>query len=143
MNAVKTYEVSLNRRDHFGQRYTLYFPLTWQNKTATIRTGWIIKDGSDVPRLTSCYLLLPSCIRWRLCTMSINAPKLLDIVALTIDLPEYNLLRGQIGTIVKILADGAAFAVEFSDGNGQTYDSVGLYPEQIMVLHFKPAKPHA
>ncbi|HEY9802398.1 MAG TPA: DUF4926 domain-containing protein [Leptolyngbyaceae cyanobacterium] len=73
--------------------------------------------------------------------MSINAPKLLDIVALTIDLPEYNLLRGQVGTIVEILADGAAFEVEFSDGNGQTYESVGLRPEQIMVLHFEPASP--
>lgn len=73
--------------------------------------------------------------------MSINAPKLLDIVALTVDLTEYNLLRGQVGTIVEILADGAAFEVEFSDRNGQTYESVGLRPEQIMVLHFEPASP--
>ncbi|MBD2490914.1 DUF4926 domain-containing protein [Aulosira sp. FACHB-615] len=80
--------------------------------------------------------------------MSNSTPKLLDIVALTIDLPEYNLLRGQVGTIVEILADGAAFEVEFSDAygglrqrNGQTYESVGLRPEQIMVLHFEPASP--
>ncbi|UKO95851.1 DUF6883 domain-containing protein [Nostoc sp. UHCC 0870] len=58
LKAAKIYEVSLNRRDQFGQRYTLDFPLTWQDKTATIRTGWIIEDGSDVPRLTSCYPLL-------------------------------------------------------------------------------------
>ena len=43
------------------------------------------------------------------------------------------------GTIVEILANGAAFEVEFSDKNGQTYESVGLTPEQIMVLHFEPA----
>ena len=73
--------------------------------------------------------------------MSTNAPKLLNIVALTVDLPEYNLLRGQVGTIVEILADGAAFEVEFSNRNGQTYESVGLRPEQIMVLHFEPASP--
>ncbi|AFY43109.1 DUF4926 domain-containing protein [Nostoc sp. PCC 7107] len=73
--------------------------------------------------------------------MSKSTPKLLDIVALTIDLPEYNLLRGQVGTIVDILADGDAFEVEFSDRNGQTYESVGLRPEQIMVLHFEPASP--
>ncbi|MBD2301737.1 DUF4926 domain-containing protein [Nostoc sp. FACHB-87] len=73
--------------------------------------------------------------------MTTNTPKLLDIVALTIDLPEYNLLRGQVGTIVEMLADGAAFEVEFSDRNGQTYESVGLRPEQIMVLHFEPASP--
>ncbi|MBD2301736.1 hypothetical protein H6G80_10700 [Nostoc sp. FACHB-87] len=58
LEKVKTQEVSLNRYDEYGQRYTLDFTLEWQNRTATIRTGWIIKDGSDVPRLTSCYPLL-------------------------------------------------------------------------------------
>jgi hypothetical protein len=28
--------------------------------------------------------------------------------------------------------------VEFSNSNGQTYESVGLLPAQIMVLHFEP-----
>lgn len=73
--------------------------------------------------------------------MSTNTPKLLDMVALTIDLPEYNLLRGQVGTVVELLANGAALEVEFSDRNGQTYESVGLRPDQIMVLHFEPASP--
>ncbi|MGL5065305.1 MAG: DUF4926 domain-containing protein [Microcoleus sp.] len=67
--------------------------------------------------------------------------KLLDIVALTVDLPQYNLWRGQVGTIVEMLADGAAFEVEFSDRDGRTYESVGLLPEQIMVLRFEPASP--
>jgi hypothetical protein len=67
-----------------------------------------------------------------------NQFNLLDVVALTVDLPEYNLLRGQVATIVELLVDGAAFEVEFSDINGQTYGSVGLHLEQIMVLHFEP-----
>ena len=66
-----------------------------------------------------------------------NQFNLLDVVALTVDLPEYNLLRGQVATIVELLVDGAAFEVEFSDINGQTYGSVVLRPEQIMVLHFE------
>jgi hypothetical protein len=66
-----------------------------------------------------------------------NQFNLLDVVALTVDLPEYNLLRGQVATIVELLVDSAAFEVEFSDINGQTYGSVGLHPEQIMVLHFE------
>jgi hypothetical protein len=70
-----------------------------------------------------------------------NTAKLLDIVALTVDLPDYNLWRGQVGTIVELLADGAAFEVEFSDHNGRTFESIGLRPEQIMVLHFEPASP--
>lgn len=67
--------------------------------------------------------------------------KMLDVVALTVDLPEYNLRRGQVGTIVETLADGGAFEVEFSDRNGRTYESIGLYPDQLMVLHFEPVPP--
>jgi hypothetical protein len=67
-----------------------------------------------------------------------NPIKLLDMVALTVDLPEVNLRRGQVGTIVDILADGAAFEVEFSDRQGRTYASLGLRPEQLMVLRYEP-----
>ncbi|NJK51746.1 MAG: DUF4926 domain-containing protein [Leptolyngbyaceae cyanobacterium SU_3_3] len=73
--------------------------------------------------------------------MKKNTAKLLDVVALTVDLPEYNLWRGQVGTIVELLADGAAFEVEFSDRDGRTFESIGLRPEQIIVLHFEPASP--
>ena len=51
--------------------------------------------------------------------------KLLDVVALTVDLPTYNLWRGQVGTVVEILAGGTAFEVEFSDREGRTYESRG------------------
>jgi hypothetical protein len=70
--------------------------------------------------------------------MSIN---LLDVVALTVNIPEYNLCQGQVGTVVEILAAGSAFEVEFSDRQGHTYESVGLRPHQLMVLHFDPASP--
>ncbi|MBD2517096.1 DUF4926 domain-containing protein [Nostoc sp. FACHB-973] len=75
--------------------------------------------------------------------MTKNRVKLLDVVALTVDLPEYNLYRGQVGTVVELLASGAAFEVEFSDRSGRTYESIGLRPEQIMVLHFEPASPES
>jgi hypothetical protein len=68
-----------------------------------------------------------------------NTVKLLDVVALTVDLPEYNLRRGQVGTVVEMLADGAAFEVEFSDRNGRTYESLGLPREKIIVWHSEPA----
>ncbi len=73
--------------------------------------------------------------------MTTNKIKLLDVVALTVDLPEYNLWRGQVGTVVEILAGGAALEVEFSDREGRTYESIGLRPEQIMVLRFEPVSP--
>ncbi len=63
---------------------------------------------------------------------------LLDVVALMVDLPQYNLWRGQVGTVVEVLGEGVAFEVEFSDRDGRTYESLGLRPEQIMVLHFEP-----
>ena len=75
--------------------------------------------------------------------MTANTIKLLDVVALTVDLPQDNLWRGQVGTIVEILADGKAFEVEFSDRNGRTYESMGLRTEQIMVLRFEPASPES
>jgi hypothetical protein len=75
--------------------------------------------------------------------MITNNIKLLDIVALITDLPEENLWRGQVGTVVEILADGAAFEVEFSDKEGRTYESLGLCPEHLMVLHFEPASPNS
>jgi len=73
--------------------------------------------------------------------MTTKLAQLLDVVALTVDLPEYNLWRGQVGTVVELLAGGTAFEVEFSDRTGRTYESIGLYPEQIMVLRFEPSSP--
>jgi len=73
--------------------------------------------------------------------MTVNSIKLLDVVALTVDLPDYNLWRGQVGTVVEILANGTAFEVEFSDRDGRTFESIGLHQDQIMVLHFEPAAP--
>ena len=70
-----------------------------------------------------------------------NTINLLDVVALTVDLPENNLWRGQVGTVVEILANETAFEVEFSDRTGRTYESIGLRPEQIMRLRFEPVSP--
>ena len=64
--------------------------------------------------------------------------KLFDVVALMVDLPHYNLWRGQVGTVVEILAHGNAFEIEFSDHNGATYQSLGLRMEQLMILHYDP-----
>ncbi|MHC5728325.1 MAG: DUF6883 domain-containing protein [Nostoc sp.] len=57
LEIVKTHEVKWGRRDEFGQRYILDFTLEWQDRSATIRSAWIIEEGSDVPRLTTCYPL--------------------------------------------------------------------------------------
>ena len=57
LEVVRTHEVRLGRQDEFGQRYTLDFVLEWQNRVATVRSGWIVEYESRVPRLTTCYPL--------------------------------------------------------------------------------------
>lgn len=64
---------------------------------------------------------------------------ILDVVALTEDLPDRGLYRGQVGTIVESLAPDA-FEVEFSDNEGRTYASLALEVEQLMVLHHEPVE---
>lgn len=64
--------------------------------------------------------------------------KILDVVALTEDLPEHGLRRGQVGTIVEVLGQDA-FVVEFVDNSGRTYATLSLRTNQLMVLHHQSA----
>ncbi len=64
--------------------------------------------------------------------------KLLDVVALTDDRPEKGLRRGQVGTIVELLAAGV-YEVEFCNLEGRTYAMIALPESQLMVLHHEPA----
>ena len=69
--------------------------------------------------------------------------KLLDVVALTQDVPESNLKRGDIGTVVEILSNGEAFEVEFSDDNGQMSKCLSFLAPQLKVIHQAPIKTDA
>ena len=64
--------------------------------------------------------------------------RLHDAVALTGDLPEKGLFRGQVGTVVEKLADGV-FEVEFSDKDGKAYAFAQLRPSQFLTLRYEPA----
>ncbi|NJL19993.1 MAG: hypothetical protein HC895_02900 [Leptolyngbyaceae cyanobacterium SM1_3_5] len=57
LEAVKTHEVRLGRQDEFGQRYVLDFAIEWQNRSAILRSGWIIEFNLEIPKLTTCYPL--------------------------------------------------------------------------------------
>ena len=66
--------------------------------------------------------------------------KLLDVVALTVDIPESGLVRGQVGTVVEELAPGV-YEVEFSDiTNGHTYAMLPLKADQLLPLRYAPLK---
>ena len=69
--------------------------------------------------------------------MNTNSIQLLDVVALTEDLPAQGLIRGQVGTVVELLGSDA-FEVEFSDDQGRTYQMLALRANQLMVLHYRP-----
>lgn len=61
----------------------------------------------------------------------------LDVVALTENLPQHGLVRGQVGTVVEVFADDA-FEIEFSDHDGRTYANLPLRADQLMALHHRP-----
>ena len=67
-----------------------------------------------------------------------NGINLLDVVALTEDLPDRNLRRGQVGTVVERLAPGV-FEIEFTDNDGRAFASLALREEQLLLLHYEPA----
>lgn len=64
---------------------------------------------------------------------------ILDVVALTEDLPERGLYSGQVGTVVEVL-EPEVFEVEFADDEGRAYASVALKAEQLLVLRYEPVE---
>ena len=43
--------------DGFGARYILDFQLSGPKGSALVRSAWIVRNGEDFPRFTSCYVL--------------------------------------------------------------------------------------
>lgn len=62
--------------------------------------------------------------------------QLLDVVALVKDLPEHNLLRGEVGAVVECYPDDA-YEVEFVAQDGYTYALVTLQADQLIPLRQK------
>ncbi|MBT9613650.1 MAG: DUF4926 domain-containing protein [Burkholderiales bacterium] len=65
------------------------------------------------------------------------AIQLLDVVALVNDVPEQKLIRGQVGTVVELLAP-EVYEVEFTDEDGRAYASIALRADQLLALHYHP-----
>lgn len=60
--------------------------------------------------------------------------ELLSTVALTEDIPSRELLRGEVGTVVEVLAPDV-YEVEFCNEDGETYAEFALRGEQLILLH--------
>lgn len=66
----------------------------------------------------------------------------LDAVALTCDLPEHGLVRGDVGTAVLVHGHGAGFEVEFVGYDGHTVALLTLERDQVRPLDTHDI-PHA
>ncbi len=68
-----------------------------------------------------------------------GAVKPLDVVAVTEDMSQQNLLRGQVGTVLETPAP-AAHEVDFSDDDGRTFATAAVRESQLMVLRYRLAR---
>jgi hypothetical protein len=56
LEAALQQEAVLVSDTYFGSLYVLDFDLKTHVGDATIRSGWIIRRGESIPRLTTCYV---------------------------------------------------------------------------------------
>ena|SRR5260370_39441272 len=49
-------DVEIVEPSPFGQRYVIDTELTRNERSAVVRTAWIVENGTDFPRLVSCYV---------------------------------------------------------------------------------------
>jgi hypothetical protein len=45
-----------SEEDSYGRRFLLDFEMEAPKGTAPIRSGWVIREGEDFPRLTTCFV---------------------------------------------------------------------------------------
>ena len=64
----------------------------------------------------------------------------LDIVALTEDIPEHDLVAGDVGTVVLVHGEGAGYEVEFMTYWGHTIAVLSLLPSQIRAIGEREVK---
>jgi len=57
LSAAVDHDVTPGEGDCYGQRYLLDLRMETSTGSAWVRSCWIVRDGEDFPRLTSCYVL--------------------------------------------------------------------------------------
>jgi hypothetical protein len=70
-------------------------------------------------------------------TMPQTPLKTLDVVALLVDKPEEQLVTGQVGTVVELLAPDV-YEVEFLDSKGRTIAVTELKRAELLLLQHEP-----
>ncbi len=61
LESILTAEGTEQESTPFGLRFIVDLQISWSNRfvlsTAAVRTAWIIRNGEDFPRLTTCFCL--------------------------------------------------------------------------------------
>ncbi|MBD2458459.1 hypothetical protein H6G80_30885 [Nostoc sp. FACHB-87] len=57
LQAVANYDAIPGKRNSYGQKYIIDFPVTRANKQAIIQSVWIVRNDENFPRLVTCYIL--------------------------------------------------------------------------------------
>src|SRR3954454_3729684 len=129
LKAARATQAKQGETDEYGTRYIIHFECARGEKTAMIRSAWMIRTDESFPRLLTCYDYRSE--------HNMEELELLSVVALSDEVPEKGLGRGQVGTIVEALAAGV-YEVEFSDDDGRTY-AFASFPEcQLIRLYHQP-----
>ena len=55
--AARDGEATYGGVNPYGQRYVVDFDFVRQGRVVRIRSTWIVRNGEELPRLTSCYVL--------------------------------------------------------------------------------------
>jgi hypothetical protein len=54
--AITTQDAAPTKRNAYGQKYKVEFEMTRGQKTALVRSIWIVRYDEDFPRLVTCYI---------------------------------------------------------------------------------------
>ncbi|MDQ7024347.1 MAG: hypothetical protein Q9P44_02190 [Anaerolineae bacterium] len=57
LQAVSEEDANLGESDDYGRRFTVDFAMRTDIGEAKVRSGWMIRNGEDFPRLTTCFVL--------------------------------------------------------------------------------------
>ena len=57
LEAVIENDAVPEKRNQYGQKYVIDFPMTREEKTAMIHSVWIVRNQENFPRLVTCYVL--------------------------------------------------------------------------------------
>jgi Domain of unknown function (DUF6883) len=57
LDITKSEDCQPGRKTDYGQRYLIEFELSHEEKSARVRSIWIIRTGENFPRLVTCYVI--------------------------------------------------------------------------------------